>query len=399
MDEAPRPATAKPAPGGVLSGAGFRLGRILGLEVTLDASWLVIFALVTFSLATGFGAQHPGSDPAVRWLAAFAASLAFFASILLHEMSHSWVARLRGLGVHGITLFIFGGVSRLKEEPRRPRDEFVIAVVGPLMSGALGGLFLLARRAAPADTLLVSALGWLGAVNLLLAVFNLLPGFPLDGGRIFRAVVWAFTGNLRKATRAAARGGAAIAYGLMLWGAYTAFVAGQLVNGLWLGFIGWFLLSASQKTVAQMELRSILGSLRVSQALRPDCAVAGPEETVARFVDDQVLRTAGRCAFVSDGGALLGLVTLHELRKVAREAWPSTRLGDVMVPFERLRRVAPDDTLLTALERMNEGPVNQLPVLEGRSLLGIVTREDVLRFVALHLELGRDGGVAGPTAS
>lgn len=365
------------------------LGRVLGLDVTLDMSWLLIFSLITFSLYASLGQDYPGLNPALYWAGALVASILFFSSILTHEISHSLVARTFGLGVHGITLFFFGGVSRLKEEPKRPRDEFFMAAAGPATSAALGLLFIGIQRLLPAGSLPAGVASWLGVVNLGLAVFNLLPGFPLDGGRVFRAIAWSWTKSLNKATRLAARSGSLIAYGMILWGIVMAFLHHNLMHGLWFGFLGWFLLSAAQKSVAQLELTQALGRLQVGDLLRTDCARVGPDERVDRFVEERVLRTGERCYLVSeDDGTLLGLVTLHELKALPRESWATTLIRDVMVPRERLRYTTPGAPLLEALEAMNESGVNQLPVVDGTVLRGMVTREDLLGRLSVQLELG-----------
>jgi Zn-dependent protease len=269
------------APRSKPASTGFSLGRILGIEVTLDTSWLLIFALISFSLYTSLASDYPGRPQAYYWIGALCASVAFFASILLHELSHSLVARLRGMEVHGITLFFFGGISRLKDEPKKPIDEFLMAVVGPLSSAVLGVLFIGAKWLLPSGTLGAGLVGWLGFINLALAGFNLLPGFPLDGGRVFRAIAWGVTGNLTKATRIAAGAGSLIAYGMLSWGLAQAFLLDRLMNGLWFGFLGWFLLSAAKQSVAQLEFRRILARLRVSDVLRTDCA--GPASAASWF--------------------------------------------------------------------------------------------------------------------
>jgi Zn-dependent protease/CBS domain-containing protein len=364
------------------------LGNILGLRISLDGSWLLIFALISFSLFAGLTSDHPGLPLGSYWGGALVGSLLFFASILLHEISHSLVARSRGMDVHGITLFFFGGVSQLKSEPRRPLDEFLMAIVGPLTSAILGLAFLGIQRVFPVDSLGAGLASWLGWINLALAAFNLLPGFPLDGGRVFRSVAWAVTGNLKKATRIASKAGSVIAFGLIFWGLLQAFIYNQMVQGLWFGFLGWFLLSAAQQSVAQLELRRILGRIRVSEVMRRDAARVSPEENVRRFVEDKLLRTGERCFIVSEpGDTLLGLVTLHELKSIPRNSWSVTTIREVMVPLERLRSTGPDRPLLEALEKMNQSGVHQLPVVEGSVFRGLVTREDVLRRVSVHLEL------------
>jgi Zn-dependent protease/predicted transcriptional regulator len=359
----------------------------MGIDIAVDVSWLIIFALLSISLLAHFRLGFPQLTSGILWIASIVTTLVFFGSLLLHELSHSVVARKRGVTVRGITLFLFGGVSELRDEPRRPLDEFLIAIVGPVASIVLAVFFFALRALVAKGSLGWDALGWLGTINVFLAGFNLLPGFPLDGGRILRSAAWGLTGDLRGATRLASFLGAVIAFGFVLLGVLLAFGTGRFVDGLWLGLIGWFLFAASRQGVTQVELRDRLSQLRVEQAMKTNCPEVGAEEPVDRFVDEYVLRRGGKCFFVAEGGALQGLVTLDEVRRVPREAWSTTRLADVMIPAGDVTAVAPHDSLLVAFERMNQGALNQLPVVEGGSLRGILTRNDLLRSVALFLEL------------
>lgn len=367
---------------------GFTIARIFGIEIRLDASWIVIVTLVTVSLALNFGREHPGLGAGYHWLAAAFGSLAFFASLLLHELSHSLVARARGIQVEGITLFLFGGVSELKGEAARPRDEFVIAAVGPVTSAALGVLCAGLAAAVAAGTILQSVLRWLAFINVALAIFNLLPGFPLDGGRIFRAVAWGITRNLRRATRIAAKLGKAIAFLLIFSGIVLALGFGWVLNGLWLAFIGWFLMTAAQSSVAQVEMRAMLERFTVRDAMRADCDTVDVRESVRDFVEHRVLRTGSRCFLVLDGAEFRGLVTLHEVKGIPRERWAETPVEQVMIPYYTARSISPSASLLEAIDAMDEHGFGQLPVTEEGRLLGLVTREDALRLVALNLELG-----------
>ncbi|HLY76167.1 MAG TPA: site-2 protease family protein [Planctomycetota bacterium] len=369
---------------------GLSLGKVFGLEVSLDPSWIFIFALITLSLFGSLVSDYPGLPVTSYWIGAVSASLIFFACLLFHELSHSWVAQARGMEVHGITLFFFGGVSRLREEPTKPFDEFLMALVGPLASGLLGILFIGGKFLLPPGTLVAGLVGWLGFVNLALAAFNLLPGFPLDGGRVLRAAAWGVTGNFAKATRIAGWAGMGIAYLLILAGLVQAVFFNRVMNGLWVGFIGWFLLTAAQRSVARLNYDRVLDKLRVGDVMRSDVIRVSPDETVERFVQEHVLRTGERCQLVTDdNGNLLGLVTLHEVKHVPREAWPATPLRDVMVPWERLRTTEPGDSLLDALDLMNSWGIHQLPVVEGTTLRGLVTRQDLLRHLTVHLEVGK----------
>jgi CBS domain-containing protein len=278
-------------------------------------------------------------------------------------------------------------VSQIRQEPRRPSDEFIIAAVGPVTSAALGVLFLALRGAFPAESLASSASGWLGRINLGLAVFNLLPGFPLDGGRMLRAAIWGATKNPRKATRVASALGAVIAFGLVGLGIFNVLWSGRFVDGLWLGLIGWFLLVASRQSLGQMELKETLRQLRVEQAMQSSCPSVSSALALDRFVDEFVFRRGGTCFFVTDDDALQGLVTIEDVRRVAREDWPRTTVGDIMIPLWDVKSVGPSDSLLVAFERMNEHSLNRLPVVEGGRVRGMTTRDDIFRLVARYLEL------------
>jgi len=376
-----------PARGAGTGWPGIPIGRYFGLDVRIDVSWLIIFALVTISMVGSFAQGFPELAPGILWAAALATTLLFFVCLLLHEISHSVVARAKGIEVAGITLFMFGGVSQIRQEPRRPSDEFMIAVVGPVTSALLGLIFLGLRHVFPPDSLSYEASSWLGRINLGLAVFNLIPGFPLDGGRMLRAAIWSATKDLRRATRIAAFMGSVFAFVLVGWGILEVLATGRFINGLWIGLIGWFLLVASRQSVSQAQLTDTLQRLRVQQAMRASCPTVPSDLPLDRFVDEYLFRRGGRCFFVADGETLLGLVTLDDVRRIDRDDWSRSSVGDVMIPFSRIQSVRPSDSLLVAFERMNEHSLNQLPVVEGDRIEGMITRNDIFRLVARFLEL------------
>lgn len=374
------------------SGIGkFRIARVFGIDITLDPSWFIIIVLVVMSIHAQFALLFEESVRApVLWATAFLEGLLFFGSVLIHELSHSLVARRLGVGVDSITLFIFGGVSSLKEEPSRAKDEFLISGAGPLASLVLAGGSALISALLPAGSFPRYFFHWLAVTNVALAIFNMLPGFPLDGGRVLRAVVWRATGSLTKATRVASLAGRGIAYLLMALGVFFLLSRGGLVNGLWFILIGWFLLNAAQSGMTDLQTRRSLQHHEVRQVMRRDCPRIPGAMSVDLFVEEYLLRTGERCFFVSDDDTLAGLVTLGDIRDIPRDRWREIRIRDVMVPFERVHHVADSDSLLTALEAMNRDRLHQLPVLdrEGR-FVGVVTREGVLRAVAVDLELER----------
>jgi Zn-dependent protease/predicted transcriptional regulator len=366
---------------------GIPIGRFLGIEVRMDTSWLIIFALVAFSMFGYFSQSFPHLRPVILWGTAFATTGVFFFCLLLHELSHSLVARTKGVEVANITLFMFGGVSQLRNEPQRPSDEFTIAVVGPVTSAMLGLVFLSVRQIFSPDTLGYESFGWLGKVNIGLAIFNLLPGFPLDGGRMLRAGIWGLTKDLRRATRAASLMGSVIAYGLVGLGIVLVLFKGRFIDGLWFGLIGWFLLVAARHSVSQVELKESLRRLRVRQAMRDHCPTVQEHLSLDQFIDEHIFRGGGKCFFVTDGDVLRGLVTLDDVRRVNRDDWPRTTVADVMIPFTAVKSANPSDSLLTAYELMNDHSLNQLPVVEDDRVVGVITRNDIFRLVARFLEL------------
>lgn len=359
-----------------------KIGRVLGIDIHADGSWIFIVVLIFLSLVAFFGAKHPEAGALAVQPAALAATLLLFLSLLAHELAHSLVARRRGIQVLGITLFIFGGVSRMKNEPETPADELAISVVGPLMSGLLGGLFAAAAWALPGGTLVETAATWLATVNVVLAVFNLLPGFPLDGGRVLRSVIWWATGNRAAATRAAGTGGVALALGLIAVGLLTVFAAGAVIQGLWTAFIGWFLLSTAQSTRLQSEAQEVLKAATVGESELPPCPRVSPAEPIAGVVDR--MRASGRRFYlVENGHGVEGVVTLRTVRRFP----PDSPVESVMTPLAAMHRVTRADTLLRAMQEMDESAVDEVLVVDDGAIAGVLTREDLIRFLRVHLEL------------
>jgi Zn-dependent protease/CBS domain-containing protein len=384
------------APRGVFGGSALQIGSVAGIGIAIDASWILIFLLLTFSLGQRFAESDPGWSGAQRWGGALLASLLFFASIILHELGHSLTALRLGVRVRSITLFVFGGVAQLESEPRRPLHEVVIAVAGPAVSVALGAIFMGASEALPADAgplvaVLAGAFAWLGRINWMLAIFNTAPGFPLDGGRVLRGLLWWFTGSFERATRMAVASGSLFAYGLMATGALVALVGGQAVSGLWLAFIGWFLLTAARSTLGQLVLERVLARVRLADAMEPvEGAALSGRESVAEVADEAVLRRGLRTLYVVDAaGRLRGLVTLRELAATPPELRAARRVEEVMLPAGELAVLSPHHTGWDAFRKMAERQVNQIPVVEQGRLVGAVTREQLLSLVQAGLMLGR----------
>jgi len=364
-------------------GGSVRLFTVAGIDVAIHVSWLVIFGLVTWSLATAyFPNAVPGARATEVWLLGVVASLLLFASVLVHELAHSIVAKSRGIDVHSITLFIFGGVSSLAGEAKKPSVEFLIAIVGPLTSLLIAAISYGVVVVAGDSRMVAAVAGYLALINLLLGIFNLVPGFPLDGGRVLRSIVWTVTGDHRRATRIAVVVGQAVAWLLIVFGFWRVLV-GDLFGGLWTIAIGWFLQSAAGATLQQSTLETPLRGLRVRDVTRPDPTAATPATTVAELIDDYILPGSRRAVPIVDGGRVVGIVTLSDLREVPVEARARTAVATIMSKDPDLVTVSPETSLQEALERLGAGDYEQLPVVDHGSLLGLLTRADVLR--VLHI--------------
>jgi Zn-dependent protease/predicted transcriptional regulator len=368
----------------------FRIGKIAGIEIDINWSWIVILVLLTVSLATGWFPQlYPGWSTATYWIVSLISALLLFVSVLLHELAHSLVARRSGLAVKNITLFIFGGVSNIEQEPKSPGVEFWMALVGPLTSlliGAICYLLLLPLRGTHSP--LEGILFYLAVTNILLGLFNLIPGFPLDGGRVLRAIVWKITGSLQTATRVASISGQVVAYLFILLGIWLIF-GGDVLDGIWIGFIGWFLLSAAQSANTQGMLESTLRGVTVAEVMNPTPPTVPATISLQELVDEYFLPQGLRCALVLQGDRLAGMITLSDIRHVPREQWGSTPIERAMVPVERLHVVTPQQSLNDVLPLMTGRDVNQLPVVQNGVPVGVVSRDAVMRYLEVRRSLGR----------
>ncbi len=367
------------------------LGRVFGIQIKLDYSWFIVFTLVVWSLADHyFPTTHPGWPERTYWAMGVVTALLFFTSVVLHELAHSFVSQAQGVPVHDITLFIFGGAAQISEEPRSARDEFLMALAGPATSLVVAALFGALWFASLSGYPLLHALaGWLAWINGALALFNLIPGFPLDGGRVFRAIVWAATGNLRQATQIATGLGRVVAYGFIFWGLWQLF-GGNWADGLWMAFIGWFLLNAATASYQRVALQEMLAGHTAREVMMTDCPNIPRGLTIDMLVDQVVLPSGRRCFPVTEGDRVFGLLTLHLIKKVPRKRWATTRVEEVMIPLAELQTVMPDDELSVVFERMTAEDINQFPVMDAQRarLLGMVARDNMLAFLRTRAELG-----------
>lgn len=367
------------------------VGTIAGIKIYISFSWLIILVLLTVSLAIGwFPLSIPGLATGVYYVLGFIAAILLFASVLVHELAHSLVARARGLPVKSISLFIFGGVSNIEREPRNPGTEFQMAIVGPIASIVIGVIsYVIALAVGGSSRPIFAILAYLGVANVLLGLFNLIPGFPLDGGRVLRSIIWKVTGSLRTATRWAARVGMVVAFLFILWGIWQVFT-GNLFGGIWIGFIGWFLLSASQSANTETALQSLLQGVRVADVMRPVTASAPVSLSLRQLTDGYLLPMGLRAVPVVQDERLVGLVTLAEVRGVPRERWDTTLVSQVMIPLDRLHTVSPEQSLNDALPMLVSRDVNQAPVVQDGRLVGMLSREMVMRYLEVRRSLGPD---------
>jgi len=371
--------------------SSFTIARIRGIPIGVHYTWAFAVLLITWSLAAGyFPASYPGWSRPMYFLVGATAAVLLFVSVLLHELCHSVVAQARGLKVHSITLFIFGGVSNIAQESEDPQDEFLIAVVGPVSSLALAGMFWLAGLALPNDLSPTSALlTYLAMVNLMLAIFNILPGFPLDGGRVLRAILWGVTGSVVRGTTIASVVGQVVAFLFIGYGflQILQIFDGGFLNGLWIAFIGWFLNSAAESTRRQVQMQEGFKGVKVGAVMTPDPPFVGPALTVRELVDEYILRRGLRAMPVALDGRIVGLVSLTDVQKLPEAEWSGNSVGAIMTK-EPLRSVGPDTPVTKALEMLVELDVNQVLVVDtDGSLLGILSRGDVMRFLQLRSEL------------
>ena len=374
--------------------AQIKLGRILGVEIGLHYSWFIIAFLITFSLAAQFRLNNADWSDGLRWGLATITAVLFFAAILAHELAHTVVAKARGLPVRSITLFALGGVSQIEKEPADPKTEFWMGIIGPITSFVIG-LICLAITVAlgwrppefPRQPL-TAMLMWLGYINIGLAIFNMIPGFPLDGGRVLRGIVWWITGDAKRATTIAARIGQVIAFGMIIYGVMQ-FFGGAGFNGLWIAFIGWFLLSASRESYAQMVITEGLRGLSVADVMSRDFPTVDAYSNLQTFTEEHLVRTGRRFFVVTLNGHPEGIITPNEISAVTRARWPYTTVADVMRPLDQVHTVGPNTPITEALELMASQDLNQLPVIADGALAGLISRGHVLQLLqnraALHV--------------
>lgn len=358
-----------------------RLGKLAGIPVYLDYSWFLIFVLLTWTLASNYFPSEFRDWPVIEyWVIGAVAAILLFVSVLLHEFGHSLLAIKYKISVRKITLFIFGGVAQIGSEPPYALAEFWIAIAGPIVSFALAGLFGLMTLVLSNVSPVFALAKYLAYINGTLGLFNLIPGFPLDGGRVFRAIVWGVTHNFRRATVIAANIGRFIAFLFILYGIWQI-IQGNFGGGLWIAFIGWFLDSAAKAQIQQLRVQDLLAGYSVSQAMSRNFTVLNPDNTLKQLMDLHILEEGKRYFIVKDEDKIIGLLNLNQIKRVPRDKWSTTTIGQWMIPVDKIHTITPDMQLVDALKMMENDGISQLPVIEGNNLLGILSRESLSNFL------------------
>ncbi len=366
----------------VMFGTSWRVGRIAGIEVRVDSSWVVVALLITYSMYLRASTLYPELSGGGAVVLGIGATVLFFGSVLVHELAHALVSQARGIRVQDITLFLFGGATRAKVDSRGPGDEFLIALVGPLTSGLLAGLFGIVAGFG-GDVLsrpLAGTFGYLAWTNLLLAAFNLVPGFPLDGGRLLRSAIWKATGSLARATRVASVAGQGVGW-LLVAAGVAWLLAGDLAGGIWFAFIGWFLVQAARSSYQDLQLQQLLRWVEAEDVMAADLLRIPPELSLQDAVDEYFMRYDHGAFPVEEQGRTIGLLTLRGVRRVPREQWPTRRVRDHMVPLSDQVVVAPEARMDGVLGKLQDGETGRVLVVQDGEVVGIITPSDLTRWL------------------
>ncbi len=361
------------------------LGKILGIPVALDHTWFLIFIIITWALAVSYFPQTNKNWSALEyWVVSGVTSILFFISILIHELGHSIVAMHYKIKVRSITLFIFGGIAEITREPKKPHQEFWIAIAGPITSFLLAVIFQMLSIVFSNIPPIHALLKYLALINFILAIFNLVPGFPLDGGRILRSIVWYFTKDFQKSTNIAASVGRFFGFTFILLG-FFQIMSGDIGNGIWTIFIGWFLETAALSQMLSQKIPRLLEGHTVYEAMTKSYGIVPDDLTLQELADDEILSRARRFFIVREKGVLNGLLTIHAFKDVHKNQWANTKVVDLMIPFSKIKKADIDTPLTDILKEMDEDGVNQLPVFDDGELTGIISRDGIITFISsLH---------------
>ena len=374
-------------------GKGVPIIKLFGFQVRIDASWLVLAVLITWSLASGFlPYRFPYLPQAVYWWMGAFGALGLFASIIFHELCHSLVARRFGLPIRGITLFIFGGVAEMEEEPPSAKAEFFMAIAGPLSSILLGSICFLAYRFGVMQgwpEAVYGVLSYLNWINFILAGFNLVPAFPLDGGRVFRSILWKWKGNLKWATRVSSQVGSGFGLLLIILGLLDI-LTGNFVGGMWYFLIGMFLRSAARMSYQRLLMKRALEGETVRRFMQPDPVIVAPSVSLEELVEEYIYKYHFKMFPVASGENLIGCVTTAEVKQVPRSQWRERRVSDIVIPCSAGNTLDADTDATDALSIMSRAKKSRMMVIDGRRIIGIITLKDLLKFLSLKLDLEGD---------
>lgn len=370
--------------GGLFQGA-WKIGKIMGIPIRVHFSWLIVFGLITWSLSTYYFPAAAPELPAVsHWTKGALAALLLFASVTFHELSHSFVARRYKIPIESITLFIFGGVAQIRGEPPHPRAEFRIAIAGPVSSFFLAVVFY--SLAAGSTGGIKALFAYLAQINFIIALFNLIPGFPMDGGRVLRSMIWRKKKDFFYATQKASRIGQKIAVFFIFFGVFSIFAG--MPGGLWLMLIGWFLLTAAQASHQQAGLQQILSGVQVRNIMTKDIVTLSPSMSLSEAVDGYFLKYGYGGFPVVDNGALSGILTLKEVKNISREDWGRIKVSEVLQPHDKRWEISPDEEALKALDLMIREDKGRIIVIEKGLIVGLITRNGIARYLQI---MGKQG--------
>jgi Zn-dependent protease/predicted transcriptional regulator len=372
-----------------MSNNSIRLGKIFGIPIGVDYSWFLVLVLFTWTFAVGYYPSEFKNWPTLEyWVVGAITALMLFVSVLLHELGHSWVALRYKIPVRSITLFIFGGISQISSEPTSALSEFWIAFAGPVVSFALAAVFTLLTFFVGGFAPLLAIVKYLAYINLILGAFNLIPGFPLDGGGVLMAIVWGVSHNRHRALLIASNVGSFFAYLFIIYGVFQL-LTGNLINGLWIAFIGWFLNSASRGQVMQERAKGLLSGHKVSEIMSQSYTIIQSDTLLQSLVDEHILGGSRRSFIVKKGEEVVGLLTIHSLRNIPKNQWAATTVAEAMISCSQWKDLAPDTELWEAMQEMDKDGVNQLPVMTDGHIEGMLTREDIISYLGKLREPGQ----------
>jgi len=370
--------------------SSLKLFKVFGIEIRLDFSWFIIFALFAYYFGFNyFPAVLPGANNGIIAIVTFITVILFFTSVLVHEMSHSLVAKSQGTPVGRITLFLFGGMAQIEKEPETPKNEFIMAIAGPAASFVLAILFGIIWLLTRQYEIIREPVRYLTIINIILGIFNMLPGYPLDGGRVLRSIIWKVTDNIKKATLIASTTGRVIGFLIIAVGIFFLFT-GNFLNGVWFAFIGWFLQSSAQMGYRQLVFETSIKGVKVGDVMNDDIVLVEKDMSLQELVDEYFMRYRfGRFPVVEDlrSERLIGIISLHDIKSIERQKWPETRVGDIVKTIDENEKVGMSMEISEAIKRMGKIGLGHLVIMSGNKLKGIITKSDVMRFIKLQSEL------------